>query len=72
MEKFEELGAHICNEEETKLLGCTVIDPQTGFMQPMAVGQKAADIARVVGIPVKLNTRLFIAPIRGVGREHPL
>jgi acetaldehyde dehydrogenase/alcohol dehydrogenase len=70
--KFADLGAHICNEKETKLLERTVIDPQTGFMQPMAVGQKASDIARFVGLSIKPNTKLLIAPIQGVGREHPL
>ena len=49
-----------------------MIDPKTGFMQPMAVGQKATDIARLVGLSVKPSTKLLIAPIRGVGREHPL
>ncbi len=72
LKKFEELGAHICNEEETRLLGRTVIDPQTGFMQPMAVGQKATAIARVIGLSVKPHTKLLIAPIQGVGRDHPL
>jgi acetaldehyde dehydrogenase / alcohol dehydrogenase len=72
LKKFEDLGAHICNEKETELLGRTVIDPATGFMQPMAVGQKAATIAKFVGIKVKPETKLLIAPIRGVGREHPL
>jgi len=72
LRKFSELGAHICDESETKLLERTVIDPQTGFMQPMAVGQKATDIARFVGISVEPNTKLLIAPIQGVGREHPL
>ena len=38
----------------------------------MAVGQKATDIARVVGLSVKPDTKLLIAPIQGVGREHPL
>ena len=28
LEKFAELGAHICNEKETELLGRTVIDPE--------------------------------------------
>jgi acetaldehyde dehydrogenase / alcohol dehydrogenase len=69
---FAELGAHICNEEEVKLLERTVIDPQTGLMQPMAVGQKATNIARFVGLSVKPKTKLLIAPIQGVGREHPL
>src|ERR1700741_4110917 len=72
LKKFADLGAHVCNEKETKLLERTVIDPQTGFMQPMAVGQKATDIARFAGLAVKPNTKLLIAPIRGVGRDHPL
>ena len=53
LNKFADVGAHICNEKETALLERTVIDPQTGFMQPMAVGQKATDIARFVGLAVK-------------------
>jgi acetaldehyde dehydrogenase/alcohol dehydrogenase len=72
MKKFADLGAHICNEPETALLGRTVIDPETGFMRPMAVGQKATDIARFIGLAVKPNTKLLIAPIQGVGPEHPL
>ena len=72
LKKFGDLGAHICNEKETKQLERTVIDPATGFMQPMAVGQKARDIARFAGIAVNPNTKLLIAPIQGVGREHPL
>jgi acetaldehyde dehydrogenase / alcohol dehydrogenase len=70
--KFSELGAHICNEEETKLLARTVIDPKTGFMQPMAVGQKATDIARFAGLSVEPGTKLLIVPIQGVGPDHPL
>ena len=72
LKKFADLGSHICNEKETVLLGRTVIDPQTGFMQPMAVGQKATDIARFIGLTVKPGTKLLIAPIQGVGREYPL
>jgi len=72
LKKFSDLGAHICDEKETALLERTVIDPGTGFMQPMAVGQKAIDIARFVGLKVKKGTKLLIAPIGGVGREHPL
>jgi acetaldehyde dehydrogenase/alcohol dehydrogenase len=72
LKKFSELGAHVCNEKEAKVLERTVMDPQTGFMQPLAVGQKAADIARFVGLSVAPDTKLLITPIRGVGREHPL
>src|SRR5579864_94570 len=72
LKKFAELGAHVCNEKETRILERTVIDPKTGFMQPRAVGQKAIDIARMVGISVKPATKMLIAPIQGVGPEHPL
>jgi acetaldehyde dehydrogenase / alcohol dehydrogenase len=66
------LGSHICNEKETQLLSRTVIDPKTGFMQPLAVGQRATDIARMIGLAVKPKTKLLIAPIEGVGRDYPL
>jgi acetaldehyde dehydrogenase / alcohol dehydrogenase len=72
LKTFADLGAHICNDNETRLLARTVIDPQTGFMQPMAIGQKATDIARFIGLSVKPNTKILIAPIQGVGPDHPL
>jgi len=72
LKKFAELGAHICNEKETKVLERTVIDPQTGFMQPMAVGQKATDIARFVGLSVKPKHEAPRCANPSVGREHPL
>jgi acetaldehyde dehydrogenase/alcohol dehydrogenase len=72
LRKFADLGAHICNEKETELLGRSVIDPETGFMRPIALGQRAADIARAIGLKVDPATKLLIAPIGGVGREHPL
>jgi acetaldehyde dehydrogenase/alcohol dehydrogenase len=72
LQKFADLGAHICNQKETAILGRAVIDPETGVMQPMAVGQKATDIARACGLRVKPDTKLLITPIQGVGRDHPL
>src|SRR6201997_1202353 len=59
LNKFAELGAHICNENEAELLARTVIDPKTGFMQPLAVGQKATDIARFAGLSVRPDTKLL-------------
>ncbi len=72
LREFSKLGAHICDEAETDLLGRTIIDPETGFLRPIAIGQKAADIARVCGLRVGPDVRLLITPIRGVGRDHPL
>src|SRR5271157_3005336 len=67
LNKFAELGAHICNERETELLAKGLIDPVKGYMQPMAVGQTATDIARMIGLKVKPHTKLLITPITGVG-----
>jgi acetaldehyde dehydrogenase / alcohol dehydrogenase len=72
LKKFAALGAHICNDQEAALLGGTVIDPETGAARPIAIGQKATDIAKVIGMAVAPGTKLLIAPISGVGREHPL
>ena len=72
LKKFSDLGAHICTDKEVEILSRTVIDPETGFMQPMAVGQKATDIAAAVGLSVEPRTKLLVAPIAGVGRKYPL
>ncbi len=72
LNRFSELGAHVCNAEETALLERTLVDPQTGYAQPLAIGQKAVDIASTIGLSVPAATKLLIAPIKGVGREHPL
>ena len=70
--EFANLGAHICNEQEVKLLSRALVDPQTGCAQPLAIGQKAVDIARMIGIQVRPGTKLLITPIQGVGPAHPL
>ncbi len=70
--KFTALGAHVCTPQEVALLSTTVIDPETGYMRAEAVGQRAVDIARFIGMEVPRGTKLLLAPIGGVGREHPL
>ena len=72
LEKFAQLGAHICDPKETAMLGRTLVDPETGGARPQAIGQKATDIARFIGLSVKPDTKLLIVPIQGVGKEHPL
>jgi acetaldehyde dehydrogenase/alcohol dehydrogenase len=72
LQKFAALGAHVCNQAETELLGRAVIDPVKGQMQPMAVGQSATAIANMIGLRVPPHTKLLIAPIPGVGPAYPL
>lgn len=72
VELFAELGAHICSADEVAVLERTVVDAATGAMRPTAVGQSATTIARTVGIEVRPETKLLLAPLKGVGRQHPL
>lgn len=69
---FAELGAHVCNPAEVEILARTVIDPGTCRMQPMAVGQPATKIAAFIGLDVPAHTKLLLAPLAGVGPQHPL
>lgn len=69
---FAQLGAHVCTPEQVAQLEAALIDPVTGRVQPTAVGQSAATIANAVGITVAPETKLLLAPLRGVGRAHPL
>src|SRR6185437_544811 len=70
--RFRDLGAHLCTEQETRILERGVIDPENAMLRPMAIGQKAADIARAVGLRVPGDTKLLLAPIAGVGPDEPL
>ncbi len=72
LQKFSELGAHLCDPREAMLLAEAVIDSQNGAMRGVAVGQSAVTIARLAGIPVAPNTKILIAPVRGIGRAYPL
>jgi len=72
LEKFADMGAHICTPKETALLGRVLVDPETGMARPQAIGQKAIDIARFAGLSVQPHTKLLIAPIQGVGPAYPL
>ncbi len=72
LDKFAKLGAHIANEEEVAALERTVIHQETGMMHPLAVGQSVQTIAERCGIEVSPSARLIIAPLKGVGKGHPL
>jgi acetaldehyde dehydrogenase/alcohol dehydrogenase len=72
IERFRALGAHVCTPEEVALLERTVVDPEAGRMRPEAVGQSATAIAATIGLQVAPETKLLLAPLAGVGRDHPL
>ncbi|MCR4426402.1 MAG: acetaldehyde dehydrogenase (acetylating), partial [Firmicutes bacterium] len=64
-------GAHILSEAEAGAVQRVVVSP-TGGINPKVVGQSAAKIAEMAGIRVPSGTRVLVARLSGVGREHPL
>ena len=73
LKKFADLGAHICNEKETAAAGAHGDRSQTrDSCSRWRSARKPPTIARMIGLSVKPKTKLLIAPIQGVGREHPL
>jgi len=72
VEKLKSMGGYFLSPEETAKIQDIVIDPQKKSMSPKVVGQKAHKIAKMAGIDVPQDTRLLLAPLDGVGDEHPL
>ena len=58
--------------EEIKLLEETAFDKERGLMNSNIVGKSALFIAKLAGINVPADTRLLLAPLKGVGKGHPL
>jgi acetaldehyde dehydrogenase (acetylating) len=64
-------GAYVVNESEAAALAAAMITPNF-TVNPKYVGKPAAAIAQMVGIHVPAGTRVLVAPLMGVGRDHPL
>jgi acetaldehyde dehydrogenase/alcohol dehydrogenase len=65
-------GAYILSPEEVKAVEGVAIDPQRQSMSPDVVGQHASKIAAMAGLTVPEDTKLLVAPLEGVGPQHPL
>ena len=73
LKKFADLGAHICDEKETDLAGAhasSILRPDS--CSPWRSARKPPTSPASWAFRVKPDTKLLIAPIQGVGREHPL
>ncbi|HSB62487.1 MAG TPA: acetaldehyde dehydrogenase (acetylating) [Vicinamibacteria bacterium] len=64
-------GGYFLSETETAAVSKVVVTPQR-MANPEIVGKPAATIAEKAGIKVPPETRVLVAPLAGVGREHPL
>ena len=62
---------YFLNEEEIQAVGKIVITSTFG-VNPKIVGKPAVYIAKQAGIQVPPDTRVLLAPLKGVGKEFPL
>jgi acetaldehyde dehydrogenase / alcohol dehydrogenase len=71
-EEFERQQCYFLNPDEIKRVEKVAVNAETLGMNPAIVGQPVSVIAQKAGITVPDGTRLLIAKLEGVGKEHPL
>ncbi len=64
-------GGYFLSEAEAAAVARVVVTPQR-MANPEIVGKPAPYIAEKAGIKVPAETRVLVAPLTGVGRDHPL
>ena len=69
--EFERQGGYFLSADDTGRLAAELVTPER-FPHPAFVGKTALEIAERVGLVAPADTRVLIAPLDGVGREHPL
>jgi len=72
LEECRRQRAYFPSREETTRLGELVIVRPAFTPNPKIVGRPATMIAEMAGMRVPADTRVLIAGLDGVGREHPL
>jgi acetaldehyde dehydrogenase (acetylating) len=65
-------GAYFLAGDEIQRLGELVFRGGSATPSPQIVGRAATVIAEIAGIKVPASTRVLIAKLDGIGREHPL
>ncbi len=69
--EFERQGAYFLNAGEADRLAAALVTADR-LPSPELVGRTAAEIAARTGIDAPAGTRVLVAPLEGVGRDHPL
>jgi acetaldehyde dehydrogenase (acetylating) len=69
--QFVAHGAHFLSEADAARLAAVLVTPKR-LPNPELVGKPASLIAERVGIAVPGGTRVLVAELKGVGRDHPL
>lgn len=69
---MKEMKCYFLSPEEINKLEKAVINQETGMPNPSIVGKCAHTIAKLAGIKVDKDTKILIAELKGVGKDHPL
>ncbi len=69
--QFQTHGGHFLSTDEADLLAKALVTPQR-LPNTALVGKSALVIAEKVGLRVPAGTRVLLARLQGVGRDHPL
>jgi len=72
MQEFKTQHAHVLAPQEINKVEARLFNPETGALQPEAVGQSAEKLAELAGITVPNGTRLLLAPQDQPGKGHTL
>jgi acetaldehyde dehydrogenase (acetylating) len=69
--EFQAQGGYFLNKAEADAVARVLVTPQR-LPNPALVGRFATEIAERCGLKVPPETRVLIAQLEGVGRDHPL
>ena len=69
--EFERQGGYFLSADDAGRLAAELVTPER-LPHPALVGKTALEIAGRVGLVAPADTRVLIAPLDGVGPEHPL
>ena len=70
--EFEKNKGYFLSDKEISQLEAVAYDKERGLMNATIVGQSAIHVAGLAKINVPADTRLLLAPLKGVGKEYPL
>ncbi|MCD4681392.1 MAG: aldehyde dehydrogenase family protein [Bacteroidales bacterium] len=70
--EFINQNCYFLNEEEIKNVTKVCITEETGNMNADIVGQSVNVIAKKAGIIIPEETKIIIAPLKGIGKNYPL
>jgi acetaldehyde dehydrogenase/alcohol dehydrogenase len=72
IEEFQARGAYFMTEEQVEKVGAIAYNQELATMSPFVVGQSVRKIAEMAGIEVPEGTRVLVAMLDDVSRDHPL